>query len=126
MRFKYSHDVFPPGLILPVRLSIIGGEDGREAKAKVDTGADISVISEELRKELNLLPRGVVSAKGAFDEGFTPSPTYFVKLYINHSFSFELQVISLPTTKYFLIGRDLLNQIILHANGPAELFEITI
>lgn len=124
MKFKYSYDVFPPGLILPVYVSSIGTKDGKEVEAKIDTGADISVIPEKLRKELNLPPRGVIFVRGVFDRKLKAHPSFFVTLSINHSFSFDLEVISSPR-KYFLIGRDLLNQIILHADGPSELFELT-
>ena len=124
MKFEYSHDVLPPGLILSVFLSGIGKRNGKDATAKVDTGADISVIPEEVRKELRLLPRGVIWARGAFERELKPYPTFFVNLSINHSFSFELQVIS-SHREYFLIGRDLLNQIVLYANGPSEFFELT-
>jgi len=124
MRFEYSHDVFPPGLILPVHISMLGAGSEKEVEAKVDTGADISVIPEELRKEMRLLPRGYILARGAFDKELKLYPTFYITLSINHSFSFELQVISSPG-KYFLIGRNLLNQIVLHADGPSEFFELT-
>lgn len=124
MKFKYSYDVFPPGLILPVRISVNGTRNGKQAIAKIDTGADISVIPEELRKELRLSPRGVIWARGTFDKEKKPYPTFFVTLSINDSFSFEIEVIS-SHREYILIGRDLLNQIVLYANGPSEFFELT-
>lgn len=124
MKFKYSYDIFPPGLIVNVRVSQIGAKKGKKVKAKIDTGADISVIPEDLRKELRLLPRGVIFARGAFDKEKTLRPSFFVTLSINRVFSFDLEVISSPR-KYFLIGRDVLNQIVLYANGPLESFELT-
>jgi hypothetical protein len=124
MRFEYSLDVSPPGLILPISVSAIGTRNGKKVEAKIDTGTDISVIPEKLRKELRLLPRGVIKARGAFDKKSIQYPTFFVILSINHSFSFELEVVS-SNRKYFLMGRDLLNQIVLNANGPTEIFELT-
>jgi hypothetical protein len=101
-----------------------GTENGKEVEAKIDTGADISVIPEELRKELRLKPRGIIYTRGPFEKESKRCPTFYITLSINLSFSFELEVISLHQ-KNFLIGRDLLNQIVLHANGPSEFFELT-
>ena len=124
MRFEYSHTIFPPGLFLPVKISRIGEKSGKEINAKVDTGADISTIPDKLRKEMLLMPRGIVKASGAFDKKLKECPTFFITLLINNSFSFEIQVIS-SQKEYFLLGRDVLNQIILYANGPLEFFEIS-
>lgn len=124
MKFDYSHDIFPPGLIISVYISSLGTKNKKQSKAKIDTGADISAIPDELRQELRLPPRGAVWIRGTLDKEPKAFPTFFVTLSINQLFSFELQVISLPR-KYSLIGRDALNQIILHANGPSEVFELT-
>ena len=124
MKFEYSRDVFPPGLVLPVCISVFGETGGKEAEAKVDTGADISVIPEQLRRDLRLLPHGFMRTRGAFDKKWKLCPTFFVTLFINQSFSFDLEVVAC-LGKYFLIGRDVLNQIVLYANGPLESFELT-
>jgi hypothetical protein len=124
MKLSYSHDLFPPGLILPVRICPLGAKDGAAAEGKVDTGADRTVIPEPLRRQLRLPPRGVIRARGAFDAAFELRPTYYVTVILNDSLSFDLEAIASPA-RYCLLGRDALNQIILYANGPSEVFELT-
>lgn len=124
MKFKYSYEVVPPGLIIPAYISPLGEAANKEIRAKIDTGANISAIPERLRKELSLLPRGFRQARGAFDKESKSRPTFYITLSIEPAFSFELEVIS-SNSEYFLIGRDVLNQIILHADGKREIFELT-
>jgi predicted aspartyl protease len=124
MRFKYSEQFFPVALILSVKISPLGGSSNRDVSAKIDTGADITVVPKELVKQLGLPPRGVIYAKGAFDTQAKAQPTFFITLSINDVFSFEVEVLSSERNN-LLVGRDVLNQIILQANGPAKFFEIT-
>ena len=126
MRFSYSYEEFPAALFLTVRVSPRGKRNAnfRECKAKIDTGASLTVIPEELQKELRLPPREPVRVRSAFDAEGKIRPTFSVILSISHSFSFSLLVLSSPI-EYCLIGRDVLNQIILNANGPSEFFELT-
>lgn len=123
MRFDYSSDFFPPGLIFPIAVFPLVGKDGITIDAKIDTGADMSAIPERLIEILELTPSGVIYAQGAVDVEVKKLPTYYVKLSLNEEFNFELEIIS-THRKNFLIGRDVLNQVILIANGPEEYFEI--
>ncbi len=123
MRFDYSRDTSRPALILSVMVSPMDAEDGIEAPAKIDTGASRSIIPESLRSKLQLPVRGAVSLRGILGGPSRPLPTHEVRLSIDHSFSFPLEVVSIPLAN-FLIGRDLLNQLVLTANGPEEFFKL--
>ena len=125
MRFKYSYDfssTAPAALIL--RVFISKGGTRIECRAKIDSGADRSAIPDKIRETLNLKPRQAILTKGAFDKTAILRPMFLISIYIDNLFSFELQVLSRPS-EYVLIGRDLLNQIVLHADGPSEFFELT-
>lgn len=123
MRFNYSNEIFPAGLILTVNIQPYNGRQKKEIEAKIDTGADISVIPLNVKKELRLPLRGYIPVHGAFDDVAQNKPTFFITLSINNHFTFDLEVIA-SNRENVLIGRDLLNQIILHANGPSEFFEL--
>jgi hypothetical protein len=124
MRCQYSQELFPSALIVTVNVSPIGVKTGVQVKAKIDTGADISAIPENVRKHLRVAPGGAILCGGAFDVKLQTCSTFFITMCIDSCFSSDLEVISTPD-EYALIGRDMLNQIVLHANGPSGFFELT-
>jgi predicted aspartyl protease len=124
MRFGYSANLLPPGLIIPLRIRPLDTDKTRESWGKIDTGADGTVIPEGIKKDLCLKPRGCQRCWGAFDVTPKTRPTYYITVLIGEELSFDLQVIS-DERETVLIGRDLLNQIILHADGPSLFFELS-
>ncbi|MEX0726587.1 MAG: hypothetical protein WD065_09985 [Planctomycetaceae bacterium] len=124
MRFDYSHHLFPPGLVLPAFVRGLGTDDVVEVEAKVDTGADLTVIPDSARGQLKLKPCGYMLCRGAFDDEPQRVPTYFIELSLDGTTYTKLEVLARPRAT-LLLGRDLLNNFILHANGPEEYFEIS-
>jgi hypothetical protein len=112
----------PSALIVPIRILPVSQPGKLEVDGKIDTGSAVSLIPDTVRKHLGLLPHGEVNLIGAFDDKSKPYPTYWIEVEIDQ-YSFELEVASAPR-KQFLIGRDLLNQLILHLEGPKQFFEI--
>lgn len=123
MRFDYSHKIYPPGLLLPAFVRGLGIGDVAEVEAKVDTGADVTVIPDSIRRELKLKPSGYTLCRGAFDDHPQRVPTYFIELSLDRKTYTKLEVLARPRAT-ILLGRDLLNDFVLHANGPEEYFEI--
>jgi predicted aspartyl protease len=106
---------------------MVRGTDGAgsvEAHALVDTGAAISAIPEDLRARLGLPPRGLARIRGATDARSKRRLTYYVIVAIPQIGSFLLKVAALPRADVIL-GRDLLNQVVLHADGPKEEFDLS-
>ena len=123
MRFEYSHDLFPPGLILPAFVRGLDSSPIVEGFAKVDTGADLTVIPDTLRDALNLKPCGRTLCRGALDQQAQQVPTYFIELSLDQNEFVQLEVLARPRD-VLLLGRDVLNDFVLVADGPKEYFEI--
>ncbi|MFN0196103.1 MAG: aspartyl protease family protein [Planctomycetaceae bacterium] len=123
MRFDYSHNLLPPGLLLPAFVRGLGTDDVAKVEAKVDTGADLTVIPDSTRRQLKLKPCGYTYCRGAFDDQPQRVPTYFIELSLDQTTYTKLEVLARPRAT-LLLGRDLLNDFVLHANGPEEYFEL--
>ncbi len=91
MRWSYSHLLNPPALIVPIRIKSVNGNDFQESVAKVDTGADLTVIPESTKKRLYLKPYNFRECKGSFDTEPTIWPTFFVSIEIEKAFHLTLR-----------------------------------
>lgn len=123
MKHDYSRDLFPPALLLPIKVCTAGTTEKTECRAKVDTGADISVLPESIRRELRLPPRGFAQVRGIMDKKLKTVPTYSIIVYIAESRPVEVEVIS-AMRRDFLMGRDVLNRFVLFADGPGLSFDL--
>jgi hypothetical protein len=112
-----------PALVLPADVSCAGIDGHFRIPAKIDTGASVSAIPAALISKLELVPVGSVRIRGACSERAEEYPTYYVTISINDRITAEAEVVCLPR-RDCLIGRDILNQLVLHADGPAKEFEI--
>ena len=124
MRFGYSDDLPTAGMILPILVGGIESDHVRVVQSLVDTGADVSAVPEDLRIELGLQPRGRFSCRWGCDREAKYLPTYCVHVSLGVGGPIELEVVS-TAGRYFLLGRDALNEFILLANGPGRFFELS-
>jgi len=125
MRQEYSREGFTPAaLLIPVSVSPLEGGKDCPATALIDTGADISVLPSKLREELDLTLLGYTECSGAFDEESKTVPTYYVRMSVADVWIGEVEVI-LTSSPYVLLGRDILNSLLLIADGPKSVFELT-
>lgn len=120
---EYDREFDPPAPVIEeVRvydpLKIIS----KEAKGKLDSGADKSVIPETWIDEMKLLPAGEEQFSG-YNGRPEMKRKYFVHINLN-GYTFFLDVISSHRTNV-LLGRDILNQLKLVLNGKNENFEIS-
>jgi predicted aspartyl protease len=97
------------------------------AVAMIDTGASLTVIREELARDLGLQPTGTTTIN-------TPSDTnvrcykYAIQLLLPNDISFETPVLAVPLKGQHidcLIGRDVLARGILVYIGPDNLFTLS-
>lgn len=123
MKYSYNADIDPPAMILAMTVCDMEGNNKLSFNAKIDTGADMTALPENLIKKLGVKPQGHVQARGAFDKELQDHPTYFVNLDMDDGKSIPVDVITTPFQSG-LLGRDVLNDYILIANGPEELFEL--
>ena len=124
MKFTYSDLVDRLGLILPVLIRPRGANAGVQAEAMVDTGADISSITEGVRNALDLKLSGHLGLRGLLDQASTRVPTYLISLSVG---DYEFDDLELPVTPdpLVILGRDLLRDMVLLADGPRAQFELT-
>lgn len=123
MRFEYSDEISPSGLIIPILISGLGISLKRTAHAIIDTGADISTIPQDLIQFLGLQPRGYRHYRFPGEKHIRVAPTYYVSLKIPDAPLLNTAVIA-TDDEYALLGRDILNQFVLHADGPKGKFDL--
>ncbi len=125
MRFSYDRRSIPPALNIPVAVSDLARRITREFRAKADTGAAMSAIPRSLTDELGLHVATRVSARGPFDR----QARYVEAVYLNLRLPLDnapwaiARVLVLDSPEC-LIGRDILNALVLHADGPSGEFSI--
>ena len=124
MKRSYSDSERPPAMILTVSVGAIEGPLLFTVEAKLDTGASMTALPGELLRQFNVRPGGFDRVKGAFDLEPRLLPTYRVRIQPDSGPVVDLTVLARPK-RIALLGRDVLNDCILLADGPQKLFELT-
>lgn len=120
--FRYSTTFTPPAPALQV--DVRNGQTGATQRvlAKLDTAADGSIIPEDLIKSLELITYDEILAI-SFDGGLQRRASYLIDLlFVGRVFT-ELEVVAAPLP-YLLLGRDVLNKVVIVFNGPQLTFDI--
>lgn len=122
MKRKLSRAFDPPAPMVPVRLRSPGGLDSADLEGKLDTGADLCAVPEQLVETLGLPPVRVVRAAG-FLGGLQETIVYRVDITLD-GIDFE-RIEALATRRsYAIIGRNVLRSLVLRVDGPRELLEL--
>jgi predicted aspartyl protease len=114
--YNYNRQIIPPAPL--VNLIIKSPEDpdiAISAPALIDTGADYSVITQEIFEKLAPLRVGTVYIENFTGEGDTYR-LYSVNIEI-HDWLFEQVPVLLGSDDYVILGRDMLNNFDLRLNG---------
>jgi hypothetical protein len=125
IRFSYFNGDSPPSLVVPAVIAGIVGALVQDVDAKIDTGADATVVPTTIRQALGLVPCGRVTIRGARAEKWTAVPIYQIRLRIAGSDWIDTISVDAPT-EYLVLGRDVLNRFVLTAHGPAGWFELAL
>lgn len=123
MIYPYDSATFtPPAPVLPILISSPLSEfSPRSCQALIDSGADITIIPEETIQALSLweIDRQPVG-------GVTCEPVeklvYLARIEVQGMY-FVCPIMGWPQP-YALLGRDILNQWLVHLDGPSQRFEI--
>ncbi len=91
-------------------------------RAKVDSGAAMTVIPSSLIDQWKLKPFGVVVVRG-YNGQASIRPTYLIDLEIGNKKFTQLEV-TLSLRANVLLGRDVLNHLRIVLNGPNQTTEI--
>ena len=124
MKFEYD-DITndPPAPFLSIRISHPARPDAPlDLRAKVDTGADISALPNDIVNALRLAPSGELRVAG-YDGQPTTVTVYAARVTLPDGQRGRLNVLTVPT-EYALLGRDLVNHLRLLLDGPAHTLEV--
>jgi len=119
---KYALEYTPPAPALTVELARPFSSQSRESRAKLDSGADMTVLPQPLIGELRLVPASRIAVY-SFNEREEERYTYFVDISF-HSFVFPLVEVIGARRRDVLLGRDVLNLLKTTLDGKALNFEL--
>lgn len=127
MQVSFDYDTHYPGPAFPIAVfTLISRETAQEQQVTgyIDSGADGTLIPTRILRQIGAR---------VVDEGWARTVSgqrYVVRLYavnikIGSHTIYGLDVVANEQTKEVIIGRDVLNQLIVTLNGLAEITEIT-
>lgn len=105
----------PPSLRFNVRISTLGHTESIPYLGKVDTGADLTKVPDILKSQLEPLMQMGEKVFRYGNKTTETHPTYLATIHLN-GFSLDAEVY-FRDAEYILIGRNVLNQIRLCADG---------
>ncbi|WP_456331672.1 retroviral-like aspartic protease family protein [Fervidibacter sacchari] len=122
-RFAYDASYEPPAPVVQILLSNpVDPSQQTQVWGLIDTGADITVVPETMVLSLQLIRQGEIQV-GSFDGIFRLHPVFLVDIQIGQ-LRFDLVEVIAAATNELILGRNVLNQLDLHLNGPHLVVEI--
>jgi hypothetical protein len=109
--------------MVPVVIAGIDTPLVHDCDAKIDTGADATVIPTRIARALGLVACGHATICGVRSERWTVVPYYQVRLRVAGSEWIETIAVDAPKD-YISLGRDVINRFVLTAHGPAGWFTL--
>jgi len=122
VKHRYSLEHSPPAPSMTVRVSKPLSNRSLELQAKLDTGADMTVLPQRAISELGLIPASRVSVTSFEGREFSRY-TYFVNIWFN-GFGCRIVEVIGARRRDALLGRDILNKIKLVLDGKNLSFEL--
>ena len=123
MKRRYSIDFSPPAPMVPVQVSSPLGTERRLLEGKVDSGADLCAVPEDVIGELDVPPLRVVRAAG-FDGGFREVLLYHCELEVAGRRFPHVEALA-TRRRYAIIGRNVLNALVTKLDGPKVTLTVT-
>lgn len=121
MSIAYDVREQPPAAFIEIMVMNLGAKVKQPARAKLDTGASVTVIPESLATTLDLKARGEILAQG-FDGVGSWRKLDWVSIEVAE-FSVPTEVIA-SSRDHVLLGRDVLNHFVITRDGKAQTFEM--
>ena len=109
--------------MIAVVVGVPGGTEERQIDGKIDSGADICALPEDLIVELDLAPVRSVRAAG-FGQPLQDVLLYHCALrFAGHEFA-HVEALAIRRA-YPLIGRSVLRHLVVRLDGPKRMLTIT-
>lgn len=122
MKRGFSHAFTPPAPVVPVRLRSPSGQPSVTLDGKIDTGADLCGIPEQLVSDLDLPPVRSVRASG-FAGAAHEVVVYRVDVEIEGLVFPRVEAVAV-NRPYVLVGRNVLRALIVRLDGPHEQLDL--
>jgi predicted aspartyl protease len=119
----YDRSYSPPALILQVTVRHPVLTKSVTVPAKIDTGADASAIPSSVKDELRLEPAGEANVTGYKNKRKKKEAVYYVGFTVE-GYQSNLASVIATEKDYALLGRNVLNQLKLTADGKNERFTL--
>jgi predicted aspartyl protease len=119
----YDRNFSPPAPIAEVTIThpVTEASSG-VLQGKLDTGADITVIPENLVSKLGLSAKAYLWARG-YDGNYSHRPVYYVRLSIEGNDLLAVRCVA-AERRNVLIGRNVLNRFLLTLDGRNLCFKL--
>ncbi len=123
LTFPYNQDENPPTPYIEAIISPSGKTDICALwQAKIDSGASLTVIPDNLVSQWNIQVRRKIRVRG-YDGHASERYTYLVDILIG-SRRFETVEVTCSKRINIFLGRDVLNQLRIMHDGPRQIVEI--
>lgn len=120
----YDSSFNPPAPIAEVTVvHPVSGAQSVSLRGKLDTGADVTVIPEQLVTQLGLTPKGNLWTRG-YDGAYSQRPVYYVGITIEGFRVASARCIATARGDV-LLGRNVLNRFLITLDGKRQTFAIT-
>ena len=124
MKRRYSSDFSPPAPMLPLIVRSHVGGSGKSVEGKLDSGADICAIPDDLVAELDLPPIRQVRAVG-YDGSRHEVFLFHCELELAGQRFPHVEAVA-TRRRYAIIGRNVLEGLVARLDGPRRMLTVTL
>jgi hypothetical protein len=122
--FPYDDRYSPPAPRVNLELRRIGRTNPTvQLGALLDSGSDATLLPESYLVQIGARLVGQARVRGLFDETHL-APIYIVSVSIGEITLQGVRIVAMPEMVEPIVGRDILNALIVTMNGPAQVTEI--
>lgn len=122
--FDYDIHYYPAMPVVEVEVKQVGQDGGERVVALVDSGADATLIPLKVLQQLKVEQTGWSNMRGVSGISYRV-PMYIAALKIGVIDIFGIRAIGDRQNQDMIIGRDVLNQLIVTLNGLAQVVELS-
>jgi predicted aspartyl protease len=122
MKRAYDRSVNPPAPVADVVVAHPVSGASSAIRGKLDIGADVTVIPQQLVTRLGLTPKGHTWARG-FDGSYSRRPVYYISLTVEGFTIPSVRCIA-ADRRDALLGRNVLNRFVVTLDGKSLTFEM--